>query len=412
MLARFGRRPARLALLAVSVVAALLSPPTLSLAAHPVSAAAAPTRVRRAALLLHGRTGDLTHGGHLSLQQGHGSASLDAFAVGWPTLRRNVIDANALAGWTTDVFFHTWDAPLAEAVARATGAVAWSAGGAEVNGHAVGGGTQASAEIALLLAREYGAARHVGGLHVGGPRAGFAASSCAPGDAGFAAASCGGVWNSSAYAGAPGGYDRVVAVRFDAFLHVPFVLDKLEDGTLYASNWCKAAGAEVQPPLPPPLLSCRYLVAFSIDAHNTGLPDFYFAGSEDVMWRFYAFFHADIAAGRVKGPDPRIPYNHGLFRERATQATRAGVRFRRYLFHDIDIDLVRYSWCNARKFDAAAAGAYAHLSLSSASVTPWWEGGETDVTTDSEHSLCDGGRYYCSISPDEARTCGAVGSAE
>lgn len=401
------RRPARLALFAAACVALLALPPPPALTTRHVAEASAP-RKRRAALLLHGRTGDLTHGGHLSLQQGHGTASLDAFSLGWPTLRRNVIDANAL-GWETDVLFHTWDAPLAEAVARATGAVAWSAGGAELNGHAVGGGPYASAEIALLLAREYRARR------ASGPRAGFAPSSCAPGDAGFVAASCGGVWNTSALADAPGGYDRVLAVRFDAFLHVPFLFDRLEDGALYAANWCKAAGAEVQPPPPPPFLSCRYLVAFSIDAHNTGLPDFYFAGSEGVMWRFYAFFHADIAAGRVVVPDPRIHPNHGLFRERATQATRAGVAFRRYLFHDIDIDLVRYSWCNTQKYTAAAAGAYAHLPppwASSAGVTPWWEGGESDVTTDSEHSLCDGGRYYCSISPDEARTCGAVGSVE
>ena len=101
------------------------------------------------------------------------------------------------------------------------------------------------------------------------------------------------------------------------------------------------------------------------------------------------------------------PPNHGIVRGRVDYKQ---LKIRRYLFHDMDFDLVRNTWCNVPKYAAEAAGNYS-------AVGAWWERGETDVSDttldvsdpNAELSLCEGGRYFCALVPREIQQDGGCG---
>ena len=371
----------------------LLVEPPPPLAAQPrqaqrVAVPAPPPR--RAAVIFHGRLGGATWEDHIAQREYRAAPDTTAVAAAYATIQRNVIAANP--AWRFDVFFHTWDAAAAEDVARVLNATAWSAGPALLNGHRVTGEAWSSAELALLAMREHRRGGRRGG------RPGFQGALCHHGAEDLGA--CAGAWNSSDFAGAPGdGYDRILVARFDTMFHVPFMLGKLvEDDALYAASWCKATGSLLPPPAP--FIMCRFLEHFVYDA--TGLPDFYFAGSEAVVWSLYASWHAD---SRVPLFVPlSAPPNHGITKGRVMYKQ---LKLRRYLWHDIDVGLVRNAHCNVAKFELDRANNF--TGVPGVHVT-WWERGETDVS-DSEQSMCvDGARYYCALTEAEAHQpsgCGA-----
>ena len=126
-------------------------------------------------------------------------ASAAAARIGFETVRRHVIDANARRGWRVDVIFHTWHEHLELELAGFMTPVAHAAG---VRGLLDGRGMSAAIENALSVMR----------THVAHTRGGIA-------------------------------YDRVVLIRFDAVFYTDFLLDKLRDGdALYVASWCKANG--------------------------------------------------------------------------------------------------------------------------------------------------------------------------
>lgn len=378
------RRRVLLFLCCMLHVALFLSPPlvvpTRALSSRRVTLARAPPR-KRLALIMHGRQGgvDWTH--HIKYREYEWAPDERAVALAWPLIQRNIIDFNAQAGYTTDVFFHTWDALAAEAVARVVNATAWSAGPVLLNGHRLTSDAWPSAEVAMMVMKQFNRDGRRGG------RPGYDASQCHFGAPDVP--SCGGAWDTSAYL-APAGYDRVLVTRFDTSFYIPFELEKLANpDALYVANWCKAIGGAV--PTPPPFRSCRFLEHFLYDL-GSGLPDFYFAGSEEVMWALYAWWHLDAYIPRFVPLS--APPNHGIVRGRVNyviNTVRNTTVLRRYQFHDIDITLVRNAFCMLPRFALAAAGNWSGF-----------ERGDTDVTTDSDSSLCiEGARYYCGLTENE-----------
>lgn len=193
---------------------------------------------RDAALVFFGNPGVVHQADYFVPAQ----ASTAAARIGFETVRRHIIDANARRGWRVDVIFHTWHEHLELELAGFMAPVAHAAG---VRGLLDGRGMSAAIENALSVMR----------THVAHARGGIT-------------------------------YDRIVLIRFDAVFYADFLLDKLRDGdALYAASWCKANGNATRHGE----RTCRELVENGNDftGPRHGIPEFYLAGSPDVLWRMF-----------------------------------------------------------------------------------------------------------------------------
>ena len=329
------------------------------------SAPRAPRVQRDAALVFFGTAG-------LMRQSDRGQPpSTKAVRVGFASVSEKLLAFNSARGWHIDVFFHTWDAPLEAELAALLQPAAHAVSG---NGGLVSGyGLPASVENALTVMRRY---------------------------------------VSSKRGGVP--YERVVALRFDALLLRSFELDKLDDArAVFVASWCKAAGRIV---LRDGSRVCRELVYNSNDLNaptvvgtpsRHGLPDFFFAGSPNALWRLFHGLHAwmlsvpvfnaaYVAAAATGGSWPGGA--HFILGERVKQKQ---LSIRRYLQHHMDIDLVRELSCGGA---IPAIGASLSRAQCASKQLDWLRRNSSDVSSKSE-SYCDRGEAFCACSERQLAEC-------
>lgn len=267
-------------------------------------------------------------------------------AASWSSLQLHLVARNA-PRWRVDTFFHTWERGLTQQLAALLLPVAHGDAPAEDQGTPLDGrtwlsGPASSAEIALQYVVNHTTAR---GL-------------------------------------AP--YDRVIVLRFDAVLLSPFNLDALaDDGAFYASNWCLGTGAQLAHS--DDWLACHELVPVKFD--HSGLPDFWFGGSQHVVTRFYRSFTHE---GKVADfPSTGAPKLHGIYRRRWLDVHLTNTStfvLRRYMYHFIDFQLFRFvetcgGWDTPGKLRLPGNRSY-------------FDRGE-DAHSPGQASECGSGRYLC-----------------
>jgi hypothetical protein len=275
----------------------------------------------------------------------------------------HVVAPALAAGWAVDTFLHTWD-PLHAAPLRAQLRPANASFGAF---RGATGGMVASIEAALELMEGHVVA---------------------------------------ARGGAP--YDAALLLRFDTVFFAPFSLAALaaHPSAVFVAHWCKAGGAGPLPEGPPPagLHGCYRLAPFWAD--EEGVPDFYFAGRPEPLLRLFKGLDGALRSGAVA---PGRTCNSGCGHALVWGGVVArGVPLRRYLLHQVHLDLYRHRVCGS-KWGALRGGAAA-----AAAAAAWLGGGAGDATPPGggNESICGGGRFLCAWHEGETTRCGAFGHGE
>ena len=105
---------------------------------------------------------------------------------------------------------------------------------------------------------------------------------------------------------------------------------------IFVGKWCKAVGDLVTTGVPDGARACRQLKANPNDV--SGVPDFWFAGSPDVVKDVFENYAKDLREGvfaGVHGPNDTFHF------EVASRFRMKGIKTLRYRLHHVDYDLAR-----------------------------------------------------------------------
>jgi hypothetical protein len=196
-------------------------------------------------------------------------------------------------------------------------------------------------------------------------------------------------------------YDRVLLTRFDTVFYVDFLFDRLQESdALYVASWCKATGNVTRVGG----RVCRELLDNSNDLPTgRGIPEFFLAGSPDVLWLTFHRLHSWMlaaprfpqwAAQYATGANPNT---HFIFGERIIEQ---GTKLRRYLQHHMDVDIVRFSDCNGTEVTLPTRTRTEDFG------TSWLRRRDDDVSTYAR-SYCARGEYFCADNEASFAACQA-----
>ena len=139
-----------------------------------------------------------------------------------------------------------------------------------------------------------------------------------------------------------GGKDRItLLLRWDVVFYSTFRASELDPRILYRANWCRANGPWLN-------ASCRGLLPFALPtlrcSDAEGVPDFWLASSLNNLRSALANASDALAGQRIQ--PKACPVAHGVL---AAVLENGSVPKGRYLFHQLDYDLVRER--DGRRFD-------------------------------------------------------------
>lgn len=297
------------------------------------------------------------------------TGSIAAAQFGFESVRKHIINYNSAMGWQVDVFFHQWDLSLESELVTLYKPLAYKVG--IVLGDVGSYGLPAATETSVHVMNDY-VRKHRSGKP----------------------------------------YDRVLLLRFDAIFFSNFSFDRISDeGALYVANWCKAAGRLILKE--PGVRECFELVNNSNDIHGVGgLPDFYFAGSNFVINRFFSGLHKfmlSIPSFKKQFEDSAnnggswSGGGHFIVGARAKKLHEE-IRLRRYLHHHMDFDMVRTTWCGGPEFENQQR-LKCMLSGNSWTSLRYQEHKDWETKEILSSSLCDRGEAYCACSEYQRTHC-------
>ena len=128
-------------------------------------------------------------------------------------------------------------------------------------------------------------------------------------------------------------YEWHLVLRWDIFFYANFEFKRLNPSLFYLSHWCKANGPEHTHGN----ISCFELRTFAAETKEGGVPDFWFAGTPQMMQRVFTNMTQDLDVKYKKTP---CWVNHGIMGGRLQYLQ---VPLGRYLYHHMDYDFLRSS---------------------------------------------------------------------
>ena len=182
-------------------------------------------------------------------------------------------------------------------------------------------------------------------------------------------------------------------LRWDVVFYSTFRASELDPRILYRANWCRANGPWLN-------ASCRGLLPFALPtlrcSDAEGVPDFWLASSLHNLRSALANASDALAGQRIQ--PKACPVAHGVL---AAVLENASVPKGRYLFHQLDYDLVREK--DGRRFDDNLRTNHSSSSFWLWRTIPRDGGAGVGEVLDESYdrpqlsipSLCPANKYYC-----------------